>query len=213
MTGGEQLIDRWMVLGDALGLSRGQGELHATGRGLLDMYSSDPRRTYHNLEHLSACLAELERGGNVTGDPGVLAAALWFHDAIYEPGASDNEQRSAELAIETLGRLGMGSTRLEKVARLISATSRRDEPESDDEKLICDIDLAVLGGSWSEYSRYAAAVRGEYSIPAEQYAAGRAAFLRNMLTREHVYHTERFGDRYEHAARENMQRELAELEK
>jgi len=207
-----RLIDRWIQLGEDLGLSVDHNELVSAGRTLIDMYSSDPRRTYHNAEHLAACLAELDTVRDMTNDPAGIAAAMWFHDAVYQPGAPNNEQQSADLAVETLGRLGMDSTRLEKVARLINATSHLDKPESYDEELICDIDLAVLGNPWSEYSRYAAAVRWEYSLPSEQYNDGRGTFLRNMLTRRNIYHTRRFGDNYEQTARENMQRELAELE-
>ena len=136
---------------------------------------------------------------------------MWFHDAVCVPGAGDNEARSAELAVDVLGRLGVGSGTLDEVVRLVKATDHQGRPESGDAKLICDIDLAVLGKSWSEYSTYAAAVGGEYSVPAEQFAAGRAGFLRTMLAREHIYHTEHFRGRLEQTARENIRRELADL--
>ena len=44
--------------------------------------------------------------------------------------------------------------------------------------MICDIDLAVLGELWGEYSKYASAVRREYSIPADQFAAGDSETVR-----------------------------------
>ncbi|MBT3200716.1 MAG: hypothetical protein HN350_12460 [Phycisphaerales bacterium] len=205
------LIDRWMGLCDALSLAGDRGELLGAGRELVGMYSSDPRRTYHNVGHLEACLRALEEVRELTDDAPVVAAGLWFHDAVYVPGAGDNEPRSAELAAEMLGRLGVDTVRLEAIAKLINITSHQDEPESHDEQLICDIDLAILGKPWGEYSRYAASVRWEYAVPNDQFASGRSAFLRNMLGREHIYHTRRFGDQYEQTARENMQRELVEL--
>jgi predicted metal-dependent HD superfamily phosphohydrolase len=211
VTGDKQLIDRWMVLTEALEISVGRDECLAAGWEVVGMYASDPGRTYHNIGHLAACLGEFELVRELADDPGAVAAALWFHDAVYVPGAGDNEVRSAELAVDVLGRLGMGRDQLRRVASLINATSHQGPPDSDDEKLICDIDLAVLGKPWSEYSRYAAAVMGEYSIPAEQLAAGRRAFLRTMLGRGHIYHTERFRRRLESVARKNMRRELTEL--
>ena len=200
-----------MVLTEALGVSVGRGECLDVGRELVGMYSSDPRRTYHNVGHLAACLAEFELVRELADDPQAVAAGLWFHDAVYVPGAGDNEERSAELAARMLGRLGVGTEAVQQVARLVRATDHQGQPDWGDGQLICDIDLAVLGGSWAEYSRYATAVRGEYSVPADQFAAGRAAFLRNMLGSEQIYHTRRFRNQYEQTARENMQRELAKL--
>ncbi len=208
----EELLDMWVVLSDRLRLSAGKDQRLAAGRELIDMYSADPRRAYHNLAHVSACLAELEQAGAMSSDTNLVAAALWFHDAVYEPAEADNELCSARLAVKVLEQLGMAPDRRRKVARLINATSHLDEPESYDEELICDIDLAILGKPWSQYSRYAAAVRWEYSLPCEQYNDGRETFLRNMLTRQNIYHTRRFRDAYEQTARENMQHELVELE-
>ncbi len=209
----EELLDMWKLLTDRLRLSASNDKRLAAGRELIDMYSSNPRRAYHNLGHLSACLAELEKVGAMSSDTTLVAAALWFHDAVYEPDKTDNELCSARLAVKVFEQLGMAPDRRRKIARLINATSHLDEPESYDEELICDIDLAVLGKPWSEYSRYAAAVRREYSLPSEQYDQGREAFLRNMLTRRYIYHTRRFRDHCEQTARKNMQRELVELEK
>ena len=202
-----------MVLAEALGILGERSELLAAGRKVVGMYSSDSMRSYHNVSHLTDCLGEFESVGELADDAGAVEAAIWFHDAVYVPGAADNEQRSAELAVEVLGRLGVGAERLEEIARLVRATDHQGAPDPRDAKLVCDIDLAVLGKPWAEYSRYAAAVGGEYSMPADQFAAGRAAFLREMLAKKYVYHTEHFRRQYEQTARKNIQLELAELEK
>ena len=63
---------------------------------------SEPHRHYHTTAHIDACLAELDLAGDLASDRGEVEVALWFHDAIYRSWRHDNEQRSADLAAETL---------------------------------------------------------------------------------------------------------------
>src|SRR5688500_725542 len=57
---------------------------------------AEPHRHYHTLEHVVACLKWLDRFREVAEHPEEVELALWYHDAIYVPGAGDNESRSAE---------------------------------------------------------------------------------------------------------------------
>ena len=58
----------------------------------------EPHRAYHGPDHLRDCLGRLDEAA-VTGSVHDLAeVALWYHDVVYQPGAPDNEARSAELA-------------------------------------------------------------------------------------------------------------------
>src|SRR3954466_1141667 len=61
---------------------------------------SAPARHYHNLEHLAEMFGVADRLALETDDPGAVRLAVWFHDAVYDPRANDNEARSAELAGE-----------------------------------------------------------------------------------------------------------------
>src|SRR5579883_1921950 len=56
-----------------------------------------PERHYHNLDRLS----------NIVEDPAALYLAVWFHDAVYDSRAKDNEKRSGELAVDLLGPIGV----------------------------------------------------------------------------------------------------------
>jgi predicted metal-dependent HD superfamily phosphohydrolase len=56
--------------------------------------------------------------------PDAVKLALWFHDAVYVPGAVDNEQCSADL-FSQWGRTGFSPTLVEKICSLILITSHR----------------------------------------------------------------------------------------
>ena len=55
---------------------------------------------YHTLTHIENCLDELSCVPDAALDRDALRFALWFHDAIYDTHAHDNEERSAALAAQ-----------------------------------------------------------------------------------------------------------------
>src|SRR5687767_4640444 len=59
---------------------------------------SEPHRRYHTLEHLQAVLAVVDEHADLAADADAVRLAAWYHDAVYEPFATDNEARSAALA-------------------------------------------------------------------------------------------------------------------
>jgi len=66
---------------------------------LLELYS-EPHRHYHNAQHITDCLKEFDSVRDAAQEPLAVELAIWFHDAIYNPRAGDNEERSAELAAQ-----------------------------------------------------------------------------------------------------------------
>ena len=85
---------RWLDLWSRLGA---QGSATSIFAQLASAYAG-PGRAYHTAEHIRDCLAELDLSRDLAQNPDEVEAALWFHDAVYRPGASDNEDQSAELA-------------------------------------------------------------------------------------------------------------------
>lgn len=175
---------------------------------------AEPHRAYHSASHVRACLRLLE-------DPDVAAlgerlpevlAAIWFHDAVYDPRASDNEEASACLASELLGSGGVASEVVLRVASHVRAT-KDHVATSPDAQLVIDVDLSILGESPEVYARFEADIRREYAwVPPAAYASGRAAVLRKFLARPAVYGTPLFRARYEARARENLAAAIARLE-
>jgi predicted metal-dependent HD superfamily phosphohydrolase len=179
--------------------------------GLLARYR-EPHRHYHNLDHVVACLNELLAARDLVDDPRPIEAALWFHDAVYDPTRSDNEERSADLADASLASMGCDDDFRQRVRRLILATKHRASPVRSDERLMVDVDLSILGQRPGVFDRYEAAIRREYAHVGEaEFCAGRAAFLQRLLARPLIYSTDRFREKYERSARENIARSIAKL--
>src|SRR5947207_3018322 len=82
-----------------------------------------PDRHYHNFEHLDEMFRIVGRVAAITDDLRAVQLAIWFHDAVYDSRAKDNEARSAELAITLLGPIGVPQSELQRVTRLILGTA------------------------------------------------------------------------------------------
>ena len=93
---------------------------------------SEAHRCYHTLEHLAECLACFEGVRELAMHGAEVEAALWFHDAVYEPTRTDNESRSAELAHRLLLDAGVRRERVSRIEQLVDMrpldeTSHRSE--------------------------------------------------------------------------------------
>jgi len=167
---------------------------------------SAPGRHYHNISHIEDCLAALE---SVTGlsvrEREILTAAIWWHDIVYDPTRSDNEEESAKLAEENIA-----PDLRSEVGRLIRLTKTHNvQPRDRLGAIMISIDLGILGADAATYESYAAAIRREYChIPDDAYRAGRAAVLESFAARPAIYPEATFFARLEQRARANIVREL-----
>jgi predicted metal-dependent HD superfamily phosphohydrolase len=153
----------------------------------------------------------LDEVSGVAEAPDLVEFALWLHDAVYVPGAADNEERSAARAEQFLATLH-AAAHAATVRGLILATRHAARPARPDERLVADIDLAVLACPTVAYDAYAAAIRAEYAaVPDADFRAGRRGFLQALLARPALYHTPLLHARCEAAARRNLARELQQL--
>lgn len=181
------------------------------GRDLLSRWA-EPQRRYHTTDHLIAVLDRVDELLEHTEapDPDAIRLAAWFHDAVYLPDRSTNEDRSARLAERALPEAGVPEARVAETARLVRLTTDHDPAEGDTNgEVLCDADLAVLAGSPEDYSAYAAAVREEYAfVPDDTFREGRANVLRHLLGLPRLFRTPVAHDRWETAARHNMTTEL-----
>ncbi len=176
---------------------------------------AEPGRAYHTMRHVLLCLAELDRVRERCGRPLAVELALWFHDAVYDPRASDNEARSAALLREEAGRAGIDTRLAADAEALVGATAHLGTGRrgaGGDAALVHDIDLAVLGWPARRFDAYDRAIRREYSfLSAGEWAGGRRAVLEGFLGQERIYATDGFRDRLEARARRNLSRALARL--
>jgi predicted metal-dependent HD superfamily phosphohydrolase len=172
----------------------------------------EPHRHYHGMDHLRDCLEQLD-AAPVSGEARDLAeTGLWFHDAVYAPGAVDNETRSAEWGARVLVEAGAPESRAQQVARLVRLTDHARPADDPTGALVCDVDLSILGRPPAEFAEYERRIRAEYQrVPEPLYRSGRASVLAGLLAREPLYRTDHFRALYEVAARRNLSRSVAEL--
>ncbi|WP_244313456.1 HD domain-containing protein [Streptomyces zinciresistens] len=173
----------------------------------------EPQRRYHTLTHLTAVLDRVDELAAHAADPDVVRLAAWFHDAVYLPERSENEERSARLAERALAEAGVPAGRTAEVARLVRLTVTHDPaPDDRDGEVLCDADLAILAAPPSAYAAYTAAVRAEYHfVPNDAFREGRAAILRQLLALPGLFRTPYGRRTWEATARHNLTGELAML--
>jgi predicted metal-dependent HD superfamily phosphohydrolase len=169
-------------------------------------------RFYHTLRHLEEVLQVIDALSALATDLAAIQLAAWFHDAVYDTRAGDNEERSAALCAETLTALPIPQATTAAAVRMIRAT-RAHEPAGDaDCCLLLDADLAILGAPPDRYVEYAAAIRQEYSWVAEaDYRAGRTRVLQSFLQRPQIYFTSPMRAARETQARQNLHGEIQAL--
>jgi predicted metal-dependent HD superfamily phosphohydrolase len=180
---------------------------------LLTAYS-EKHRHYHTVEHIDHCLHELDREIALASEPAEVEFALWFHDAVYNPHRSDNEEKSAELACALMQRHLGASERIARVHAHIMATRHEAPATTPDSQLVVDIDLSILGASEEAYARFEENVRKEYRwVPSIIFRRKRAEILLSFLDRPNIYSTQPFRSRYEAQARRNLESAIAALRK
>lgn len=173
---------------------------------------SEPQRAYHTLQHLREALTLLDEWRRGEEWPATVALALFFHDLVYDPRRADNEDMSALVAREMLAPLQLPQAQIEAIVRLIDITRHAARPLTEDEKLMVDIDLSILGASPERYAQYCAQVRQEYAhVPEALFTRGRLALLEAFLHAPALFHTARARAAFGAAAARNLTQEVAQL--
>lgn len=171
---------------------------------------SEPQRSYHTLQHLEECLNLLDLLSCEHLE--LVEVALWFHDAVYDPKAKDNEERSAELARTALIDGSVAETTIAEVQRLIMLTKSHQPGAGPNDAVLLDIDLAILGHSEDRFGEYEQQIRQEYSwVPNEVYRAKRAEVLAAFLQRQSIFLTPQFHELFEARARANLYQLISSL--
>jgi predicted metal-dependent HD superfamily phosphohydrolase len=202
------LIEHWRECFAALGLAAPPEQDFARLAGRY----SEPHRAYHTLQHLEECFRAFAGVTSEAQSPGAVGIALFYHDAIYDTYARDNEEKSAELARQMLTSVGAEAALFKYVTDLILVTRHAAMPATLDQKLVVDIDLSILGAPTERFDEYEQQVRREYSWVDETiFRSVRSKILQEFLARPAIYSTTSFRDRLEDSARENLKRSIAAL--
>lgn len=207
---------RWRELMSRLSLEANVSTHHE----LLACYN-EKHRYYHNTSHINAVLEHLDETKhlaakddytNNVNNYDAIEIALWFHDAKYNIFSSTNELDSANWASVFLEKNGSSKEFSNRVHSLIIATLHNALPSDNDEKLMIDIDLSVLGSEPKVYDIFESGIRKEYKlIPSLIYKKKRKEILSSFLERERIYSNPYFYEKLETRARFNISQTIKNL--
>lgn len=168
-------------------------------------------RYYHTLEHIEFCIRELDKVKHMVNNSNAMEMAIWFHDIVYDFNAKDNEYKSMVVAINFI-KDNMPELTFEfkaKVAELIMATVHNGKAFTNDEQIICDIDLAALGETPEIFERNQMYIKQEYAkLSDKEFIKGSTMLLIGFLAREFIYYTDYFRTNYETKARYNIRNRI-----
>ena len=119
---------------------------------------SENDRTYHNIEHIKQCFTLLKEYNYQSSN---LEIALFYHDVIYSPyNSSQSSKYASSIAAQefllTIDKDFLSSKRIDihTIKKLIMTTKHPSNPITEEEKLIVDIDLSILGAENSVFEGY-----------------------------------------------------------
>ncbi|WP_332604717.1 HD domain-containing protein [Acinetobacter sp. ESBL14] len=165
---------------------------------------SEKQRAYHTLQHLYECLALFDTIRADLNDGHAVALALWFHDAVYDPQAKDNELKSAELFEQYLVQ-DLPNDIVQKIKRWIVATQKHASTDELDLQFLLDIDLAILAASPERFTEYEQQIQQEYAwVDPDVYLIKRKEVLAHFYQTEPLYQTEYFQQNFEQRAKGNL---------
>lgn len=184
---------------------------------LLRAYS-EPHRAYHNLNHLDQCFFVFDLVRQDFDHVHEAELALWFHDKVYDPTSSVNEQLSANQAVEFITSCEL-STKVDELAvyTMIMATKHSGDDAVQglyikDAHLLNDVDLSILGQQPSVFDQYDDNIRLEYvHVCEEQYREGRKQVLQSFLERDSIYFHPYTNSLFDAHARDNLTRAIEQL--
>ena len=198
-------IVEWRRTWQQLGSSSVDDALY---RELVASYG-EPHRKYHTMQHLDECFDKFRLAHAEAERAAEIEVGLWFHDAIYDTTRYDNEEKSARWARTAVLAAGLSAATAERVYALIMCTRHDAVPDANDEKLLVDVDLSILGAETARFDEYERQVREEYAwVPEPVFRAKRCAILEAFLARNTIFNTRAFIDAYEAKARRNLERSL-----
>lgn len=179
-------------------------------------------RYYHNLEHITHGLQELEWATTnhnfSTALVEKIVVSLLAHDIIYNSNnkESSDEEQSAIWFEEFARKIGMESEEATIIADMVRTTAYLSNPKIVDkeaEAILCSIDLAILAQGKNVYQWYTKMVRKEYAhVNEKAFVNGRIQALEKIVSRDKLYMSPYFSH-YEVKAKNNLYNEIAELKK
>jgi predicted metal-dependent HD superfamily phosphohydrolase len=206
------LQKRWRELWNRIG-AQGNADIPLAD---LRIRYGEPWRAYHTLAHIEEMFSDFDEFCTscefLLEHRDAVSMAIFYHDAVYDTTARNNEEKSAELFRTVAEWSGIEEVFTESVARAIIASKHTELPKDVTCRVLCDIDLAILGKPEAAFAEYERKIRKEYGWVAEdQFRAGRLAVIEGFRSRPFIYATQFFREKYGRQARLNIFRSIERL--
>lgn len=207
------LTERWDEMWSGIGA---QGHAMRYLDEVIARYSQ-PHRKHHAVPHLSHGFNLIWSMIGVLHDIDLYRVAFAFagHDIFYDPHlyvprhGSLCESVSADWTKCVAREIGLPESFCLDMERLIMATAHNARSDNEDERLIADVDLAILGSPPNEYEGYRLGIRQEFGFYREDiFEGGRLSFVKKFLHKDRIFQTDAFYELFEARARENLTCEL-----
>ena len=181
-------------------------------RDIIIWMYSDPRRHYHNVNHLIGCIStfRIPKIVQLAKNPQMLELGLWVHDLVYDVDSSTNEADSVKLFLSLAD---IDDRWFNVLNDYVLATTHSTLYNNDtDYDLIADIDLITLSAETRIFDAYCKKIRQEYIATSDKiYYTERYKFLVNLHSRGFIFRTEYFKNEYEDLALTNIYNEICRL--
>lgn len=159
-------------------------QIKANVNMILDMWN-ESHRHFHNLDHLNDIISQINEsygnGGITERQRDNLIITALFHDVIYEPTRSDNEEQSANFFFELCQ--NKDNTDIIEIKEAILDT-KTHESSTKLSELFNHFDMNIVERDFNELMKWESGIYEEYKIVGdEKYKEGRIQFLENLLDR------------------------------
>ena len=204
----QDLVRAWRTL---MARHSTSSDIDDVGRALLARWS-EPRRRYHDIGHLRDILGYVDVLAEYAADADAVRLAAWYHDAVFE-GRPDDEELSARKAEATWPCLGAAAGFIAEVARLIRMTAAHHPGgRRPGRRGALRRRPRLAGGPARAVPAQLRDIRTEYAHVADDvFRSGRARVIGALLAAPALYRTPAARQRWEQAARANLEAELARL--
>lgn len=178
-------------------------------------------RFYHDWDHYLDGLNKIYANRNVFSNPDTVELARSHHDSIMDFKKHDgsNEKDSARLLLKRSKEHGIDDLVAASASQYVERTDHQDRIENQDLDglYMKDIDLSTLGNTPDNYQKYVENVFLEYKsiYTKQEFTIGRMMVMQKFLEKlekNELYKTEHFQAQYTQQAKENIQKELEQLQ-
>jgi len=206
---------------------RGLASRHdARAQALLDAAYGEPQRAYHAWPHIDDMLRKLDARRRLAARPDLVAAAVFWHDAVYRTREGDRRPRPDRDNVRDSAALFRRHERFDPadaaaVEEMILATAGHAAARASGERypgfggdfdLFLDLDLSSLAAPWPVFAENLEKIRCEYAFVAEpEFSRERLAFLEGLARAPRLFRRGECAAEWNAPARANLARCVDEL--